>query len=109
MNEDLAAVITQARQMINAHDFSGCEKLLRRAMSDYPDNAVPHNLMGILCEKQNDHVKAMKHFRAAWALDPTYKPALKNLDSFSQMFAIDKNFVFDESDLMPAAAQKAQG
>ena len=26
---------------------------------------------------------AMKHFRAAWALDPSYEPARKNLESFT--------------------------
>ena len=40
-------------------------------MAENPHGAVPHNLMGILLEKESNHVLAMKHFRAAYALDPT--------------------------------------
>jgi len=101
MDIRLSEVIAQARTLIGNNDFRGCEKLLRRAMSDYPDAAVPHNLMGLMYEKKNDHVKAMKHFRAAWALDPTYVPAQMNLDNFGTMFAARIPFTFDESDYAP--------
>lgn len=37
---------------------------------------------------------AMKHFRAAWALDPTYLPARQNMDSF---YPSDK-WAYNESD-----------
>ena len=83
--------------MIAGRNFKECEKMIRQAMSDYPDNAEPHNLMGLLYEKKEDHISAMKHFRAAWALDSTYRPALMNLDCFGSVFS-DKTFIFDETD-----------
>lgn len=38
-----------------------------------------HNLLGILSEIKGDLILAGKHYRASYALDPTYKPASKNL------------------------------
>lgn len=97
MDKELNSVITSARELIASNEFKECERLIRRAMGDFPDNAVPHNLMGLLYEKKGDHLNAMKHFRAAWALDPSYRPALKNLDSFGTVFS-DKVFIFDDDD-----------
>jgi len=103
-NTALQNIIFSARALLGARDYRACERLVREAMGAYPDDAVPHNLMGLLCESKGDHLRAMKHFRAAWALDPTYVPALKNLDSFSSVFSCRKDFVFDESDCAPDAS-----
>ncbi|MEG2677172.1 MAG: hypothetical protein RR933_03555 [Oscillospiraceae bacterium] len=97
MEEKLQQTISQAREMITNHEYKKCEKMLRQAMGECPHEAIPHNLMGLLYEKQNDHITAMKHFRAAWSLDPTYIPAIQNLDSFGHIFS-DKKYIFDESD-----------
>lgn len=51
-------------------------------MSKYPHAPQTHNLMGIILEKKEEHAAAMKHFRAALALDPTYYPAKHNLDMY---------------------------
>ena len=53
-------------------------------MLQNPHSAIPHNLMGILMEKENNHVLAMKHFRAAYALDPTYIPARYNMEQYGK-------------------------
>ena len=98
MNETLNEVIFQARHMMDRKEYSQCQELLKKTMAEYPDNAIPHNLMGLLYEKQNDHIRAMKHFRAAWALDPTYRPALMNLGNFGTIFA-NKTFIFGEDQI----------
>lgn len=69
-------------------------------MRDYPHAPHPHNLMGILLEKQGNHLSAMKHFRAAWALDPTYLPCRINLDRYGSFFN-QGNCAFDEQDCPP--------
>lgn len=38
-----------------------------------------HNLLGIFSEIKGDLILAGKHYRASYALDPTYKPASRNL------------------------------
>ncbi|MEZ4358036.1 MAG: hypothetical protein R2876_05335 [Eubacteriales bacterium] len=80
----------------NRNDEQGWQLILY-AMSKYPHAPQPHNLIGILLKKRGDHLKAMKHFRAAWALDPTYLPARQNLDSFGTFFSRGK-YAFDEED-----------
>lgn len=46
--------------------------------------------MEILLEKQKNHLLALKHFRAAYALDPSYLPARYNLDQYSDFNPISK-------------------
>jgi len=105
MDKNLNHVIVEVRELIGRHEYRECEKVIRQAMSDYPDNAVPNNLMGLLDEKKGDHLNAMKHFRAAWALDPSYRPVLMNLDCFGTVSS-DKVFIFDETDESPKSNHK---
>jgi hypothetical protein len=44
---------------------------------------VPQHLLGIVLESQGHHPDAMRHFRAAWSLDPTFLPASQNIDAYS--------------------------
>ncbi|MEG0290746.1 MAG: hypothetical protein RR440_06910 [Erysipelotrichaceae bacterium] len=53
-----------------------------KAMMLYPHSALPHNLMGIMMEKSGDKQLAMAHYRAAYALDPSYLPARWNMERF---------------------------
>lgn len=62
--------------------FDDAQNDIVNAMAKSPHDAVPHNLMGILLEHRNNHSLAMKHFRAAWALDPTFRPARFNMNKY---------------------------
>lgn len=55
-------------------------KLISKVILLNPDAPEPHNLLGILAELKGDDLLARKHYRAAYALDPTYKPACRNLE-----------------------------
>lgn len=79
-NDELEQLCTYAEDMVLSGDDAGCYKMLCTFMGRYPDSPHPHNLMGILYEKEGRHTEAMKQFRAALALDPTYRPASQNLD-----------------------------
>lgn len=76
----------RCRTMMNQHEYKKCEKELGKEMQKNPHSAIPHNLMGILMERENNHVLAMKHFRAACELDPTYIPARYNLEQYVNKF-----------------------
>lgn len=95
--EDLSALCVKVRELIGMQDYKKCESLICGAMEKYPHAAEPHNLIGILLEKKRDHLTAMKHFRAAWALDPTYLPARQNLDCYGTFFSGGRS-AYDESD-----------
>ena len=70
----------RCRQLMIQRRFEQCQKEIETAMAENPHCAIPHNLMGILMEKESNHVLAMKHFRAAYALAPTYVPARYNME-----------------------------
>lgn len=72
----------KCRELIEKKEYETCEKEIADAMVTMPHSAVPHNLMGILLEKEHNHILAMKHFRAAYGLDPAYVPARYNMDQF---------------------------
>ena len=95
--KELSALCDSVKDLTNEGDFQQCELLIADAMSRYPHAPQPHNLMGVISEMRNDHEGAIKHFRAAWSLDPTYTPARQNLDNFAS-FYIRHEFAFDESD-----------
>lgn len=78
----LEALCAHAKHMILSGDYKKCYQMVCTVMSRYPNSPHPHNLMGILYEKEGCHTEAMKHFRAALALDPTYMPAKQNLNLY---------------------------
>lgn len=75
----------RCKELIEEHEYEKCERVLCEAMMNYPHSPVIHNLFGILLEKQQNHVLAMKHFRAAYALEPSYLPARYNMDQYGSM------------------------
>ena len=88
---------SMVRKSVQLGDFEQCIHEIRHAMAEYPDAPQPHNLLGIVLEKQGNHPSAMKHFRAAWALDPTYLPAEENLKTYATFYSRGRS-AYDESD-----------
>ena len=72
------------------HDYITGEKIVMNAMGEYPDAAQPHNLYGVLLEKTGQHTAAMRHFRAALALNPSYQPANYNLEQYGQLRTVGR-------------------
>ena len=71
--------------LIGQRQYEEGEREIIDIMTNHPHSAVPHNLYGILLEKKQNHVEAMKHFRAAYALDPTYIPSRYNLEQYGSL------------------------
>lgn len=91
------ALCNTAKTLVKAQRFGECEQQLCDAMRKLPHSPVPHNLMGIVLEKQGRHADAMKHFRAAYALDPTYSPARHNLEYYGTFYQ-KGGCAYDEQD-----------
>ena len=83
MEDDLKNLCRVIRNYVSEHKWEECDRLIPKYMELYPDSAVPHNLRGIVMEKQGRHAEAMKHFRAAQALDASYVPANFNMERFA--------------------------
>ena len=105
-NKAKQALCDRVRELMGRGAYDECEQLILSAMGTYPHAPEPHNLLGILLEKQGDRPLAVKHYRAAWALDPTYRPVRQNLDRFAS-FTAHGSAAFDESDCReePSSAQ----
>lgn len=95
--DELTALCNQVKTLVSERNYTQCKKLIYKSMSNHPHAPHPHNLLGIVLEKETDHISAMKHFRAAWALDPAYLPAHHNLNLFGTFFQ-NGSCAFDESD-----------
>ena len=93
----LQALCDGVRKYAKARDFQKCVAMICEAMGEFPNAPEPHNLLGIVMEKEGDHVGAMRHFRAAYALDPTYLPARQNLDHYGTFYSRG-GCAYDESD-----------
>lgn len=94
----LEELCSSVRRLVAEGSYEACKDIIYRAMERYPHAPHPHNLLGIILEKTGNHFMAMRHFRAAWALDPAYLPADYNLQTYGTFFSSGK-CAFDESDL----------
>ena len=93
----LELLCREVREAVAHGNYTDCMERVCHYMAVYPSAPHPHNLMGILLEKQGNHTQAMRHFRAAWALDPTYTPAQENLETYAT-FHSHGQCAFDEGD-----------
>lgn len=99
-SEALKELCIHVKELVSHGEYDACDTMICEAMEYYPNAPQPHNLLGIVMEKQGNHVGAMKHFRAAWALDPSYSPSCQNLTRYGTFYSGGKD-AFDESDCPP--------
>ncbi|MGN0371963.1 MAG: hypothetical protein ACI4F3_04040 [Enterocloster sp.] len=96
-NTELHRLCASVRKYAGTDNYQKCAELICEAMGRFPHSPEPHNLFGIVLEKEGDHAEAMKHFRAAWALDPGYQPARQNMELYSTFYSQGK-CAYDEDD-----------
>ncbi|MBM7555757.1 sigma-54-dependent transcriptional regulator [Halanaerobacter jeridensis] len=73
-----------AKELINKQQFEKAKENLQQAVSLDTSKPEAFNLLGVIFEMQENVLEAQKKYRAALALDPTYKPAQDNLDRTSE-------------------------
>jgi DNA-binding response OmpR family regulator len=69
-----------AHKRISAGEFDAARVYVHKAISINSDRPEAFNLLGGLCEARSNRIEADKNYRVALALDPSFKPAQKNLD-----------------------------
>lgn len=72
--------IELAKKCIGEREFDAAQEHVRQAIAADSTKPEALNLLGALIELRGDWLEALKQYRAALALDPTYKPADANLD-----------------------------
>lgn len=103
-NEMLHQFCQLAKQLILSGDYEKCHEMACMEICEYPDAPHPHNILGILLEKTGHHAAAMKHFRAALALDASYRPASQNLKNYGTFYS-NGRCAFDEMDCDPEGTE----
>ena len=96
--KQLRTLTARVRALVQENKVYEAEAAAAKAMADAPHEAQPHNLMGIIMERENDHIRAMKHFRAAWALDPSFVPARINMERYGSFNFSMPRPAYDEAD-----------
>ncbi len=76
---DYGSSVELAKRCIGDRHFGAAIEHVRRAISLDPGRPEAFNLLGALTEIQGDRFEAQKNYRAALSLDPSYEPAIKNL------------------------------
>ena len=71
--------IELAKRCIGDRHFDAAVEHVRKAISLDPSRPEAFNLLGALMEVKGDRTEAQKNYRAALSLDPSYEPAIKNL------------------------------
>ena len=94
---ELTQLCEDVRALAACGAYDQCVALIRKYMEEFPHAPQPHNLMGVVLERMGNHTCAMKHFRAAWALDPTYTPASQNLSNYGTFYT-NGSVAYDECD-----------
>lgn len=69
-----------AINQLKEKNYLKAEEYIKQMMLANPHSPVAHNLYGILEELMREERLACRHYRAACALDPAYKPAIRNLE-----------------------------
>ncbi|MCB2295513.1 hypothetical protein LGK95_18690 [Clostridium algoriphilum] len=91
--------IKKAINAIKSNELDLACEYLHARMIENDHSAEVYNLLGVISEYKGDVLLACKYYRAAYAFDPTYKAADKNLEkltSFSYMFN-EANIDFGEN------------
>jgi DNA-binding response OmpR family regulator len=76
---DYGSSLELAKRCIGDRHFDAAIEHVRKAISLDPGRPEAFNLLGALMEIQGDRIEAQKNYRAALSLDPSYEPAIKNL------------------------------
>lgn len=77
--------LIKAKSAIKNRELSYAENILRNACIINNTSPEAFNLLGIIEEYRGDSKQAMKMYRAALDIDPTYKPAQENLERSSDI------------------------
>ena len=76
---DYTSSLELAKRSIRDRHFDAAVEHMRHAIFIDPGRPEAFNLLGALMEIKGDRIEAQKNYRTALSLDPSYEPAIKNL------------------------------
>ncbi len=103
ISDKFGRYVSEAAKLLRKHEYEEAYKFIMKAAGENPNAPEPHNLLGIWYESQGYNDLARKHYRVAYVLDPTYKPASVNLERVSTLFlnrVIDMDYGEAENEII---------
>lgn len=76
---DTVKLYEDAIKQIKDKNYSAAESILRKAISQKPDDAVMHNHLGLALKNQGKYKEALTSYEKALKLKPGYYEAMNNL------------------------------
>ena len=96
--KQMQALTARMRVLVQEKHMCEAEAAAAKTMAYAPHETQLHNLIGIIMERENDHIQAMKHFRTAMALDPKFVPARINMERYGSFSFTMPRPAYDEAD-----------
>ncbi len=95
--ENYQTLISRAKAAINKRNFEFAAELLQKTAQQDNNSPEPFNLLGVLAEMKGDNTQAMKMYRTALDIEPSYKPAQENLNRASQLISYPEDASLGEN------------
>lgn len=86
-NYNIVNLLNNAINKLQNYKYEESYKYIMDAIKEDPNAPEPQNLLGIWYEFKGNKELARKHYRIAYVLKPTYKPASVNLERVSSLFS----------------------
>lgn len=80
MPYDYGALVELGRESVLRDDLDQAQDYLKTAVSIDPGKPEAFNLLGVICERQDQIDSALPYYRTAYWLDPTYEPSRHNIE-----------------------------
>ncbi|MBN1907759.1 MAG: response regulator [Deltaproteobacteria bacterium] len=87
---DYYALIELAKRYISDRNFKTARDTVKKAISFDPAMPEAYNLLGALHEITEESDEAIKFYRAALDIEPTFKPAMVNLERITSWYKLGK-------------------
>jgi len=107
--EDYRTWIELAKRFITDRKFGPAKEIVQRAMAADPGQPEAYNLLGALIEITGDLKEALKFYRAALDIDPTFKPAWANLDRAASYHKFGRIVLGPDQPKSPSEEKDDQG
>lgn len=100
-NHELTTKINDAIQLFRKNEFEKAKCLIHEAMQLDDSDAEVQNLLGAYYEVTGDRLLALRHYRAAYALEPSNRYANMNIERLTYNNLIDGDAMplFGDEDL----------
>ncbi|MDY6910337.1 MAG: response regulator [Thermodesulfobacteriota bacterium] len=94
--EDYKSCIELAKLSIAERHLEAALEFLHKAAYPEPHRPEIFNLMGAVHEIRGENREALKHYRTAYWIAPSYDPARENLERLSDSLGLDRRISMDD-------------